>query len=155
MPSSAQKPPKPLIVFALSAVLGAIGGLIAFRVVLSFTPIGVRLQETFTEACRWGDTDTMAKLYPAGGFLNGRILDGGPEGPTGYSPDPPLYQAAEFGSAEAVQWLVDHGANINSVVDAGESLWSPLDMAEDHLKRAQRTVDILKAHGARSAHRHY
>ena len=144
---------KPLIAFAVSAVLGAISGLIAFRIVLSFTPIGERLQGTFTEACRWGDTDTMAKLYVAGAAPNGRILDGGPEGPTGYSPNPPLYQAAEFGSAHAVQWLIEHGAGVNSVVDAGDSLWTPLDIAQDHLKEAQRTVDILKAHGAKPSPR--
>lgn len=145
--------PKPLIVFALSALFGAISGLIAFRIVLPFTPIGERLQGTFTEACRWGDTGTMARLYVAGASPNGRILDGGPEGPTGYPPDPPLYQAARFGSAQAVQWLIDHGANVNSVVDEGDSLWAPLDQAEDHLKQAQRTVDILKAHGAKPANR--
>ena len=144
-------PQKPLIVFAASAMLGAISGLIAFRVVLSFTPIGERLQGTFTEACRWGDTETMAKLYVAGAFPNGRFP--GPEGPTGYPPDPPLYQAAMFGSYHAVEWLIDHGARVNSVVDEGDSLWSPLDEAEDHLKKAQQTVDILKAHGAKSAHR--
>ena len=146
-------PQKPLIVFVASAMLGAISGLIAFRVVLSFTPIGERLQGTFTEACRWGDTETMAKLYVAGAAPRGRILDGGPEGPTGYSPHPPLHQAAQFGSSHAVQWLIDHGASVNSVEDEGDSLWSPLDVAEDHLKEAQRTVDILKAHGAKPAPR--
>jgi hypothetical protein len=144
---------KPLIVFAVSALLGAFAGLVAFRVVLSFTPIGERLQGTFTEACRWGDTGTMAKFFAAGASVNGRFPDGGPEGPTGYSPDPPLYQAAEFGSAHAVQWLVDHGADVNVTIDGGDSVWSPLDIAEDHLKEAQRTVDILKAHGAKSAFR--
>jgi hypothetical protein len=95
----------------------------------------------------------MSKLWPAGASPNGRILDGGPEGPTGYPPDPPLHQAAQFGSAHAVQWLIDHGADVNSIVDKGDSLWSPLNVAEDHLKEAQRTVDILKAHGAKSGPR--
>ena len=143
--------PKPLIVFAVSAVLGAISGLIAFRVVLSFTPIGERLQGTFTEACRWGDTATMAKLYVAGATPNGRILDGGPEGATGYSPDPPLFDAVRFGSSNATQWLIDHGANVNSVVDEGDSLWTPLDVAQDHLKQAQQTSEILKMHGGKPA----
>ena len=142
-------PPKPLIVFAVSALLGAISGLVVFRVVLSFTPIGVRLQGTFTEACRYGDTDTMAKLYVAGAAPSGRFLDGGPAGPTGYSPDPPLFDAATFGSPEAVQWLIDHGANVNASVDEGTGFNTPLSTAQDHLKRAQRTVDILKEHGAK------
>jgi len=146
-------PPKTLTIFCIAAALGALGGLIAFRILLSFTPPGERLQGTFTEACLWGDTQTMARLWPAGASPNGRILDGGPEGPTGYPPDPPLHQAAQFGSANAVQWLIEHGANVNSIVDEGDSLWSPLDVAEDHLKQAQRTVDILKAHGAKTGHR--
>ena len=145
---------RPLVVFAVSALLGAIAGLVAFRVVLSFTPIGERLQGTFAEACRWGDTRTMEKFFVAGASVNGRFPDGGPDGPTGYPPDPPLYQAATFGSAHAVQWLVDYGADVNVTVDEGDSVWSPLDQAEKHLKEAQRTVDILKAHGAKSGHRH-
>ena len=142
---------KPLTVFAIFAILGAMSGLIAFRIVLSFTLIGERLQGTFDEACRWDDPRTVARLYVAGASTNGRILDGGPEGATGYPPAPPLYQAAMFGSAQTVEWLIDHGANVNAVVDEGDSRWTPLDQAREHLKRAQQTVDILEAHGAESA----
>ena len=141
---------KTFTIFAASFVLGAFSGLVAFRIVLSFTPPGERLQDRFAEACRWGDTQTLDKLYAAGASPNGRIVDGGPEGPTGYPPDPPLFEAAGFGNAYSVQWLVDHGATINATVDEGDGLSTPLDEAERHLKEAQRTVDILKAHGAKS-----
>ncbi len=93
-------PPKPLVVFTISALLGAFTGLVIFRIVLSFTPIGEQLQGTFTEACRWGGPEMLFKFYAAGALAKGRILDGGPEGPTGYPPDPPLHQAANFGNAE-------------------------------------------------------
>jgi hypothetical protein len=144
---------KAFLVFAAAFILGAFCGLAAFRIVLSFAPLGEQLQDRFNEACAYGgETDRLEKLYLAGAFPNGRIIDGGPEGPTGYPPDPPLFRAASFGNAEVVQWLIDHGAAVNSKLDEGDGFSTPLDEAEGHLRDTQRTIEILKAHGAKNAY---
>jgi len=144
---------KASLIFTAAFILGAFCGLATFRIILSFTPLGERLQDRFNEACAYGgETDRLEKLYLAGAFPNGRIIDGGPWDDNGYPPDPPLHQAAWFGNAEVVQWLIDHGAAVNSRVDQGDGFSTALDEAEGHLKETQRAIDILKAHGAKNAY---
>ena len=134
--------PKALIIFAASGVFGALLGLIVFRTILYFTPAGQKLQDQFAEACRWGDTGTMERLYVAGASPTWPAGFHGPGEPH----FPPIFSAAEHGRPEAVQWLIDHGADINERVADG---WNPLGAALIHLKETQQTVDILKSHGAK------
>lgn len=62
-----------------------------------------------------------------------------------YEPEGPIIQAASFGHAEIVRWLLDHGAKINYVV-VGQPRCLPLIRAatEGHLD----VVKLLVEHGA-------
>ena len=138
-------PSKAALVFITSAVLGALLGLVAFRTALYFTPAGQKLQSEFIEACRYGDTGTMDRLYLAGASPKAEAGIYGPGEPL----FPPIIAAAEEGRPEAVRWLINHGADINDWVADG---WSPLGAAQIKVKEAQQTVEILKSHGAKLAH---
>lgn len=57
----------------------------------------------------------------------------------------PMFAAAMFANAEAVQILIDHGADVNALSASGES---PLDRAES--SKADAVIALLKQHGARN-----
>ena len=133
-----------VVTFFISAILGVVGGFLFFRASLIFTPLRHEIQFQFIEACRWGDTRSMERLHLAGASATAFAEHGGGE-PVG----PPIIEAAEHARPEAVQWLIDHGASVNVWVSDG---WSPLGAARTRVKDAQRTLDILNAHGAKLAH---
>ena len=98
------------------------------------------IQWKFNEAARRGDTRQMEQLVSAGAdplaiasAANGAI--------TGVTP---LLEASSAGEPEAVQFLIDKGAEVDRMVaDA-----CPLGAAEYRLQQAEATVRILRAHGA-------
>jgi len=58
---------------------------------------------------------------------------------------PPIHVAALYGQPEAIEWLIEHGADINVAMGPDTAI----STAEEHFQRAQRSLEILRAHGAR------
>lgn len=58
---------------------------------------------------------------------------------------PALWEAADTGQADVVEWLLAHGADPNRQVSDS----CPLAAAERRVAEANKTVEILKRHGAK------
>jgi len=91
-------------------------------------------QSQFSEAAGRGDLNEMKRLYSDGAKINAFPVGGFPA----------IETAAIHGRSDAVQWLIDRGADVNLA-----SFDTPLDCAESHRGEAQETVEILKLHGAK------
>jgi len=59
----------------------------------------------------------------------------------------PLLAASESAQPDAVSLLLENGAKANPLGYEGET---PLDNAEYAKKRAEKTIEILKAHGGKT-----
>jgi len=97
-------------------------------------------QFEFLDACRAGDISEMNRLNRSGASPSRYAI--GYFGESG----PPILAAAENAQAEAVQWLLDRGATWDIFVSDG---WTPLGAAEVKKRNAEKTIEILRAAGAK------
>eukprot|EP01043_Picozoa_sp_COSAG02_P051552 COSAG02_NODE_5442_length_4324_cov_659.876213_1_plen_1427_part_01 len=91
-------------------------------------------------AARAGHVDMMAELVAAGADVDKSGVRGYLRGKT------PLMRAAYWGKAEAVRWLLDHGADWRKTDGVGETA---LDVAERH-KETEAAAELrswITAHG--------
>jgi len=103
------------------------------------------LQWKFVEAVRSGDITEMERLYQKGARTGiGVYYPGAGEGGS-----PPILAAAEAGQPAAVKWLLDHGEDPSF----GVSDTCPLYEAKARAREAEKTIEILKSHGATSPHK--
>lgn len=73
-------------------------------------------------------------------------------GPTPKSSVPALFIAVIRGDQEALQVLLDAGANINQLVDPdGKGMQTPLDWALAHQSSHRNTIDFLLKYGAKTS----
>ena len=105
-------------------------------------PDGVQWQ--FSDAARRGDIPEMKKLITAGAdpLKIPSYADGAVTSATG------LFEAALAGEPEAVEFLIERGADVNQV----EGTETPLDVAEHRKAQTEKTIMILKQHGAKPLH---
>lgn len=101
-------------------------------------------QWQFGEAAQRGDIREVERLFP------GRAhIDDEPSYADGFVFGlPALLQAAGAGEPEAVAWLLAHGADPNRQTSDS---W-PLAAAEHRLLETTKTIEILKANGAKNLH---
>ena len=133
---------KSFAVFAISAVLGcAFGYYVLYRQSVKFTDGRDALQFELLEACRHGDLNEMERLIRLGASVT-RFADNGYLESSG----PPILEAAENARPEAVQWLLDRGATWDVLVSDG---WTPLVAAEVKKRDSEKTIEILRAAGAK------
>jgi ankyrin repeat protein len=81
----------------------------------------------------------MQELFKRGAKIDDIPLTDGCQGYTA------LFMAAEAGQADAVRWLLEHGADPNE--DTGDA--NPRGNAQRRANEAAKAVELLKAHGAR------
>jgi len=100
------------------------------------------VQWHFVMAAERGDTAEMERRLQQGAVVGAEPVsaDGG------FSGFPAIVVAAHAGQAGAVEWLLQHGADANQVVS---DTW-PLAGAQHRLAEATKTIDTLKAHGAKN-----
>jgi ankyrin repeat protein len=103
--------------------------------------IGGRAQFELNDAAGRGDLREMKRLVSRGADPLAEAYDKS----TGQGGGTPLFAAAANGEAEAVEYLIQSGANVNTV----EATETPLDMASYRRKQAEKTISILMAHGAK------
>lgn len=133
---------KSFVVFAVSAALGcAFGYFVLYMQSIKLTEGRDAIQFKLLEACRYGDLKEMERLVRAGASVN-RFADNGYIEPSG----PPILEAAENARPEAVRWLLDRGATWDVFVSDG---WTPLGAAEVKKRDSERTIEILRAAGAK------
>ena len=103
--------------------------------------IGGRAQFELNDAAALGDLREMKRLVSQGADPLAEAYDKS----TGQSGGTSLFAAAANGEAEAVEYLIHSGANVNTV----EATETPLDMA--HYRRAQtdKAIEILVGAGAK------
>lgn len=131
-----------VIVFTCSALAGvAFGYYILFRQTARFSQAGNSIQFRFLDACRYGDIKEMERLV-ASGASPAAFADNGYSEPSG----PPILEAAENARPDAVKWLLDRGATWDVFVADG---WTPLGAAEVKKREAEKTIEILRAAGAK------
>ncbi len=95
------------------------------------------IQWKLTDAAGRGDIKEMERLISAGAdpLKFPSYADGAVTGAT------PLLEAASAGEPEAVEFLINRGADVN----LQESDVRPIDVAEHRLQQTERTVQILRA----------
>ena len=127
---------KTLNVTIVSLIAGICLGLYA-PVLLSDGRHGV--QWDFNDAARSGDVREMERLIAKGAdpLVSPTWAGGGGSYP--------LVEAAESAELEAVEFLIEKGANVN-FVQATEKV---LERAIGRKNDAEKCVELLKAHGAR------
>ena len=131
-----------VIVFVASAVSGyAFGYFVLFRQTVRLTDAGNSIQFQFLDSCRHGDIKEMERLLGIGASPTA-FADNGYSEPSG----PPILEAAENARPDAVKWLLDRGATWDVFVADG---WTPLGAAEVKKREAEKTVEILRAAGAK------
>ncbi len=133
---------KSFAVFVVSAVLGcAFGFFFLYRQGVQLIDGRDAIQFEFLEACRYGDINEMERLIQSGASVS-RFAENGYMELSG----PPILEAAENARPEAVQWLLDRGATWDVFVADG---WTPLGSAEVKKRDAEKTIEILRAAGAK------
>ena len=104
-------------------------------------PIGRNgIQWKLNDAARRGDLAAMKRLISDGAdpLAYPSSANGVFYGTT------PLFAAASQAEPDVVKFLITLGADVNLI----EATETPLDMAEYRLEQAEKTIEILKAHGA-------
>jgi Ankyrin repeat len=96
------------------------------------------IQWKLTDAAGQGDIKEMERLILAGAdpLKFPSYADGAVTGAT------PLLEAAAAGEPEAVEFLINRGADVN----LQESDVCPIEAAEHRLQQTERTVQILRSH---------
>ena len=96
------------------------------------------IQWKLNDAAGRGDIKEMERLIAAGAdpLKFPSYADGAVTGAT------PLLEAASGGQPEAVEFLINRGADVN----LQEADVRPIDVAEHRLQEAERTIQILRAH---------
>jgi hypothetical protein len=100
------------------------------------------IQWRFTDAAQRGNWRDLERLHSKGAQINAvPVAEGG-----NLSGISALAGAAMYGQPEATDWLIRHGANPNQMdIDV-----TPLDFALHRLAETQKTIEILRRHGAKS-----
>ena len=126
------------VIILISLVAGGVIGW-NLRYATKDDPDGI--QWDFNDAASRGDVAEMKRLISAGADpLNfPSYADGAVSGAT------PLLEAASYGQADAVKFLIRLGGDVNS----HESDATPLGSARYRLQQAQETIDLLLAAGAK------
>ena len=129
------------IIIFISLVAGGVIGW-NLRYVTKDGPDGI--QWDFNDAASRGDIAEMKRLISAGAdpLTFPSYADGAVSGAT------PLLEAASYGQADSVKFLIGLGGNVNS----HESDATPLGSARYRLKQSQETIDLLLAAGAKNLH---
>ena len=96
------------------------------------------LQWRFSEAASRGDLNEMKRLFTQGAQINAEPFNGY------FSGFPASVCAASGGHSHVVEWLIENGADVSLSPND-----TPLDVATYRLKEAEKTINILKAHGAK------
>ena len=97
------------------------------------------MQWKLQEAASRGDVNRMKEWISAGADPRAQPMCEQGEGSS------PLFVAASLGHPDAVEFLISRGADVNLV----ESTETPLDMAQYRKVQAEKTIQILKSHGAK------
>lgn len=130
---------KLIIVSLVSLALGMVFGL-NFRDFLDSGDDGIQWQ--LNDAARRGDINEMKRFISKGA----NPLITAYDDVAGLYGCLPLSEAASTGEPEATEFLIAHGAGVNTI----EATETPLDMAWHRKSQAEKTVAVLLAHGAKS-----
>ena len=124
------------IIFAIAALLIGLAAGWKARYFAADGPDGI--QWKLNDAAGRGDIKEMERLIAAGAdpLKFPSYADGAVTGAT------PLLEAASTGEPEAVEFLINRGADVN----LQESDVRPIDVAEHRLQETERTIQILRAH---------
>ena len=129
-----------LIAFATSLLGAVIGWQARYLFDNDFDYVYGR-QSHLTEAASRGDLTGMRKLLSAGADPNAVPNSSMGEGVAS------LLAASESAKPDAVSLLLENGARVNPLGHEGET---PLDNAVYAKKRAEKTMEILEAHGGKT-----
>ena len=99
------------------------------------------IQWDLNDAARRGDINEMKRLVSSGA---NPLIEAFDEN-IGTSGGTPLFEAASSGEPEAVEFLIQRGADVN-IVEATET---PLDMARYRRSQADKTITLLVEKGAK------
>jgi|GEM_PF-3290821 len=129
-----------LITLATLLIGAVIGWSVRYLFDIDFDFVYAR-QIHLTEAASRGNLTGMQKLLSAGADPNAVPSCSMGDG------SEPLLAASETAQPDAVSLLLENGANVNVI---GQEVETPLDNAEHAKKRAEKTIEILKAHGGKT-----